>query len=357
MEAYDAEVIIASDYYPFGLQMGGRTHDSPNYKYGFNGMEKDDEIYGYGNLYTAEFWTYDPRIGRRWNIDPVTVPSESPYAAFRNNPIFLNDPNGDCSDCPKPDKKGKREGVSQTTTHTYRYSDPMNMGMTRSEVSTKKWYWHSGSGATTNENGDEITPGYTADWYSASDYKRILTGSSWGATEIVPLNVKLALGDFAGLDEGEITGKDLTTEQLVALRTIALSNFAKGKMQIDYVDYKTHSGNNPYSDVTSLAAPTVGTSNSDRWSKINNPNYILKTSLGAATLVVEGGKLYVVDQYNFNDAHATRAGKTRLEIVQEWSAGAKEAGSNVYKQFRNAGTYFGSEEGKGDKVKILIKKF
>jgi len=35
------------------------------YRYGFNGQEKSDEIKGEGNSYTALFWEYDPRIGRR----------------------------------------------------------------------------------------------------------------------------------------------------------------------------------------------------------------------------------------------------------------------------------------------------
>lgn len=40
------------------------------YRYGFNGMEKDDEITGHtdrGNHYAATFWEYDSRIRRRWN--------------------------------------------------------------------------------------------------------------------------------------------------------------------------------------------------------------------------------------------------------------------------------------------------
>ncbi|MBA3901999.1 MAG: hypothetical protein H0X62_17640 [Bacteroidetes bacterium] len=37
----------------------------------------------------------DPRIGRRWNTDPVTVAWESPYAVNRNNPILFTDPDGD----------------------------------------------------------------------------------------------------------------------------------------------------------------------------------------------------------------------------------------------------------------------
>jgi RHS repeat-associated protein len=64
------------------------------YRYGFQGQERDDEISGNGNSYTAEFWEYDPRIGRRWNIDPVDKEHESPYACFANNPICFSDPNG-----------------------------------------------------------------------------------------------------------------------------------------------------------------------------------------------------------------------------------------------------------------------
>ena len=64
------------------------------YRYGFNGMEKDDEVKGSGNHYTAEHWEYDPRLARRWNMDPVVKHHESPYATFANNPIWFIDPNG-----------------------------------------------------------------------------------------------------------------------------------------------------------------------------------------------------------------------------------------------------------------------
>jgi hypothetical protein len=66
-----------------------------NYRYGFNGQEKDDEVAGNGNSYTAEFWQYDSRLGRRWNVDPKPVAWESVYAVNRNNPIWYSDPKGD----------------------------------------------------------------------------------------------------------------------------------------------------------------------------------------------------------------------------------------------------------------------
>lgn len=65
-----------------------------SYRYGFQGQEKDDEVSGKGNSYTAEFWQYDSRLGRRWNIDPIVKHHESPYAAFANNPILFVDPDG-----------------------------------------------------------------------------------------------------------------------------------------------------------------------------------------------------------------------------------------------------------------------
>ena len=68
------------------------THYNP-YRFAFNGQEKIDEIAGAGNHNTAEFWEYDTRTGRRWNIDPMSskYPWQSPYAVFNNNPIFYKD--------------------------------------------------------------------------------------------------------------------------------------------------------------------------------------------------------------------------------------------------------------------------
>jgi RHS repeat-associated protein len=65
-----------------------------SYRYGFNGQEKSDEIKGEGNLYSAEYWEYDSRTGRRWNLDPVPNEGISDYATFGNNPISNVDPNG-----------------------------------------------------------------------------------------------------------------------------------------------------------------------------------------------------------------------------------------------------------------------
>ncbi len=93
---YEADVVSAQDYYPGGMLMPGRKCQSSGnapYRYGAaNGQEKSTEINE--NSYTAEFWQYDARIARRWNVDPVVKIYESPYSAFGNNPIWLVDRNG-----------------------------------------------------------------------------------------------------------------------------------------------------------------------------------------------------------------------------------------------------------------------
>ncbi len=91
---YTAEILSATDYYPFGFQMPGRVYEGEGYRYGFNSMEKDDEIKGSGNSYTTHFRLLDVRIGRWWSIDPVVHHFQSPYCTFDNNPIVIRDPSG-----------------------------------------------------------------------------------------------------------------------------------------------------------------------------------------------------------------------------------------------------------------------
>jgi hypothetical protein len=66
-----------------------------DYSYGFNGMEMDDEVTGdKGTSYTAEYWQYDPRVARRWNVDPVVKHGASPYVTYSNSPIYMLDVKG-----------------------------------------------------------------------------------------------------------------------------------------------------------------------------------------------------------------------------------------------------------------------
>ena len=84
-------------YYNFGSVMPGRNGNNGDYRYGFNGMEKDDEITGItGSHLDFNARIYDSRLGRFLSLDPLAreYPSQSDYAAFNNNPIIYVDPTG-----------------------------------------------------------------------------------------------------------------------------------------------------------------------------------------------------------------------------------------------------------------------
>jgi hypothetical protein len=83
--------------YPYTVENCDNLADG--YRFGFNTQEKDDEVYGAGNLNTAMFWEYDTRLGRRWNVDPKPRVGISDYSVMDGNPILKNDPKGDCPTC------------------------------------------------------------------------------------------------------------------------------------------------------------------------------------------------------------------------------------------------------------------
>ena len=47
-----------------------RHGSSTAYRYGFNGMEKDDELKGEGNSLNYTFRMHDSRVGRFFALDP-----------------------------------------------------------------------------------------------------------------------------------------------------------------------------------------------------------------------------------------------------------------------------------------------
>jgi RHS repeat-associated protein len=67
------------------------------YRFGFNGQEKVNEIYGRGTHLDFGARYYDSRVGRFFSVDPKVIkfPSQSPYSGFNNNPIIFNDPTGE----------------------------------------------------------------------------------------------------------------------------------------------------------------------------------------------------------------------------------------------------------------------
>ena len=67
-----------------------------SYRYGFNGMEKDDSIKGEGNSLDFGARIYDPRLGRFLSLDPLQTkyPDISPYHFSGNSPLRFVDFDG-----------------------------------------------------------------------------------------------------------------------------------------------------------------------------------------------------------------------------------------------------------------------
>ena len=88
---------------PIAMRVGA------GYRYGFNGMERDDEVKGSGNSYTTEFRQLDSRLGIWWGRDPLKaeLPWQSPYIGMDNNPIWYTDVRGDSVDIGNLQDKNK----------------------------------------------------------------------------------------------------------------------------------------------------------------------------------------------------------------------------------------------------------
>jgi RHS repeat-associated protein len=94
--SYTSDVVSFSDYYPYGMQMPFRNDNTPEYRYGFQGQEMDDELKGEGNSYDFGARMYDSRVGRWLSRDPCggIFAAESPYLSNGNNPVFMIDKKG-----------------------------------------------------------------------------------------------------------------------------------------------------------------------------------------------------------------------------------------------------------------------
>jgi len=97
---YSSPTNISSqwDYDPGGMILPGREYiaGDENYRFGFNGQENTDEIYGDDNFVDFGARGYDPRLMRWLSIDAFEklYPQISPYAFALNNPIKFIDQDG-----------------------------------------------------------------------------------------------------------------------------------------------------------------------------------------------------------------------------------------------------------------------
>jgi len=96
IDYYEADVTNATLYYPFGMEMKTYQADSNGYRYGFSGMESDNEVVGDGNSIDFGARIYDSRLGRWYAVDELAnmYSPFSPYGYALNTPISAIDPDG-----------------------------------------------------------------------------------------------------------------------------------------------------------------------------------------------------------------------------------------------------------------------
>ncbi len=104
-----------------------------DYRYGYQGSEKDDELKGVGNSYTTFYRNLDPRLGRWLSADPISQPWQSPYTSMDNSPMLFNDPKGDKVKVgkKKQEKKETELEVKKSISSTTNIVNEMNKDNTK----------------------------------------------------------------------------------------------------------------------------------------------------------------------------------------------------------------------------------
>ncbi|MFW5804749.1 MAG: hypothetical protein ACOCWG_05920, partial [bacterium] len=149
--------------------MHSRTFTGNGYKFGFNGHESVDEVYGENNTYITEFRMLDVRLGRWWSVDPMNQ-FASPYLLSANNPVLRFDPDGAWS--PESDDDGN-------VTLTAEEGDDFN---------TLVDYF---GGSESDEAWTQAAQAWQGEW---SNY----SGEAVGENEAVPVGVSLNLTESIG---------------------------------------------------------------------------------------------------------------------------------------------------------------
>ena len=130
------------------------------YRFGFNGMEKDNEIKGNGNSYDFGARGYDPRIARWSSVDPLEskYPWTSPYGYVVGNPILNRELDGrDWTVSSMKDDDGNTTITITLDAAVVNTSANASLDMTKLAASVKEQVQTSYSMTYKNEDGTSTT--------------------------------------------------------------------------------------------------------------------------------------------------------------------------------------------------------
>jgi hypothetical protein len=238
-----ADLVSAQEYYPFGMLMPGRGFSSGGYRYGFNGQEKSNEVNGDGNSYTAEFWQYDSRIGRRWNLDPESVTGISEYATLNNSPIFYSDLLGNVSEPPGWYTKGR----SLYTKFMYwsRGDDPDESGIDYDRVvnniASVEWKSWSQVKSDTRETAGNLYWSFWGDVNglvkaaSLGGYSRSAEDFNLTETQAGYFNGGTAVFQHAGMIDGINGGASSSPSFAASSTTVTLAKVTSAELKVNTI--------------------------------------------------------------------------------------------------------------------------
>ncbi|MEZ4830189.1 MAG: hypothetical protein R3C61_28480 [Bacteroidia bacterium] len=104
-----------------------------DYRFGFQGQEADNEVYGTGNAVSYKYRVEDPRLGRFFSGDPLSAeyPWNSPYAFSENRVVDAVE----------------LEGLERITIHEYSPPQGGNPGKATITISSFDYIIRSGQGS------------------------------------------------------------------------------------------------------------------------------------------------------------------------------------------------------------------
>gem|GEM_PF-1636752 len=245
-------VVIATDYFPFGMAIDSRSYSAKTYRYGFNDKENDSET-GYQDYGMR---MYDGKNPHFLSIDPLTkkYPFYSPYIFAGDNPIMAIDLDG-----AEPLQKVK-DNQYETPDVLANYGDYHKTGHNYFAIkASADMYWYIRVSATATTYGDKTfeywdgksySPYIPNGYYDQKEaYKSVCqgTGEFGLKVEAITTNtINIGITLYSGGVYSEVTGtawlatgfRGITASQLAVKGTSAL---ADAGTQVYFSDKKTFS--------------------------------------------------------------------------------------------------------------------
>jgi RHS repeat-associated protein len=259
--------------------MAERAYTTANgYRYGFNGMEKDNEVKGQGNSYDYGARIYDPRIAKWFSIDKLSskFADESNYCFVSNTPIAFKDADGNILTPTFKSPEAKEAFVKLVNDHLGgQFAVKLIPLKGQADVFTVSIVATKGGGKTDNLNKfdkafytevTKVTKDTKVNVKIDVDYKIGAMVGNANAPEIDVYDMLQAESTNAGKDPSEYTQTsgglfvhEIIEQYVLQSRGITAKKSGEGEVYLNYHDQKNSKG-----QVIKKGAHTYGKEAEDR---------------------------------------------------------------------------------------------